>query len=63
VLVQSVLGCAFYGAFATKVTIVRSKGLPGVALPLAGGLVFSLMVMVWLTSALWFVNQQGFPSL
>ena len=29
VLVHSLLGCAFYGAFAAKVTIVRSKGLPG----------------------------------
>src|SRR3954452_13849507 len=35
VLVHSLLGCAFYGVFVTKVTIVRSKGLPGIALPLA----------------------------
>src|SRR3954466_14357933 len=32
------LGCAFYGAFAAKITIVRAKGLPGAALPIAGGL-------------------------
>jgi hypothetical protein len=63
VLVHSLLGCAFYGAFATKVTIVRSKGLPGWALPVAGGLLFSLLVLVWCFSALWFVQHQGFPSL
>jgi hypothetical protein len=63
VLAHSLFGCAFYGAFAAKVTIVRSKGLPGVALPIAGGLVFALLVAVWLTSALWFVGNQGFPAL
>jgi hypothetical protein len=63
VLLHSLLGCAFYGAFVAKVTIVRSKGLPGVALPLAGGAVFALLVFVWLTSALWFINQNGFPDL
>src|SRR3954447_17712335 len=36
VLVHSLVGCAFYGAFVRRVTIVRSKGLPGVALPIAG---------------------------
>jgi hypothetical protein len=63
VLAHSLLGCAFYGAFATKVTIVRSKGLPGVALPIAGGLTFALLVGIWLTSALWFVGEQGWPAL
>jgi hypothetical protein len=63
VLTHSVLGCAFYGAFATKVTIVRSKGLPGWALPAAAGLLFSLLVLAWCFSALWFVRHQGFPSL
>jgi hypothetical protein len=61
VLVHSVLGCAFYGAFATKVTIVRSKGLPGWALPAAGGLVFTFVILAWCFSALWFVQHQGFP--
>jgi hypothetical protein len=63
VLAHSLLGCTFYGAFAAKVTIVRSRGLPGIALPLAGGLVFSVLVAVWLTSALWFIGQQGWPPL
>ena len=37
VLAHSLLGCLFYGAFAAKVTVVRSHNLPGVALPVAGG--------------------------
>ena len=62
VLAHSLLGCAFYGAFAAKVTIVNSKGLPGVALPIAGGLTFSVLVGIWLTSALWFIDTNGWPS-
>ena len=62
VLIHSTLGCLFYGAFAAKVLIVRSRNLPGTALPLAGGLVFVLLVYIWLTSALWYIDQFGFPS-
>ena len=63
VLAHSLLGCAFYGAFATKITIVRSKGLPGIALPIAGGLTFATLVAVWFTSAFWFIGEQGWPGL
>ena len=62
VLAHSLLGCAFYGAFAAKVVIVRSHSLPGAALPVAGGLVFTVLVAVWLTSGLWFISENGFPS-
>jgi hypothetical protein len=62
VLLHSILGCLFYGAFAAKVLVVRSRNLPGSALPLAGGLVFVLLVYIWLTSVLWYVNHSGFPS-
>ncbi len=34
---HSVFGCAFYGAFVTKVLVVRSHRMPGWALPLVGG--------------------------
>ncbi len=63
VLAHSLLGCAVYGAFAAKVTIVRSKGLPGVALPVAGGIMFAVLIGAWLTSALWFANERGWPAL
>jgi hypothetical protein len=62
VLVHSLVGCLFYGAFATKVVIVRSHGLPGIVLPLAGGLLFTLLIAVWLTSGLWFISENGFPA-
>jgi hypothetical protein len=63
VLVHSLFGCAVYGAFAAKVLIVRSPGLPGWALPVAGATMFTTLVVVWLTSALWFIDKQGFPAL
>ena len=63
VLLHSLLGCTVYGAFAAKVTIVRSRGLPAIALPIAGGLLFAALVAVWLTSGLWFIDHQGFPDL
>lgn len=63
VLVHSLAGCAVYGAFAAKVTLVRSEGLPGLALPVAGGLMFATLVLVWYTSALWFIDTSGFPGL
>jgi len=63
VLVHSLLGCAFYGAFVTKVLVVRAKGLPGWALPVAGGLVLTVLVALWLTSSLWFFTTVDFPGI
>jgi hypothetical protein len=59
VFVHSLLGCAFYGVFATKMIVVRSKHMPNWALPLAGGLVFSTLVAIWCTSSLWFFSRSG----
>ena len=61
--VHSVAGCFFYGAFLTKVLVVRRSGLPGWALPLLGGATFSALVVVWSTSALWFFQNVGFPEI
>jgi hypothetical protein len=58
-VVHSVCGCLFYGAFASKVIVVRSRRMPGWALPVAGGVVFGVLVLVWLTSAAWFFNKNG----
>jgi hypothetical protein len=60
--VHSVAGCVFYGAFATKVLCVRSARLPGWALPVVGGVLFASLVVLWLTSSLWFFDNVGFPS-
>ena len=62
VLAHSLLGCLFYGAFATKIMIVRAHGLPGFALPLAGGVLFTVLIGVWLTSGLWFISENGWPA-
>ena len=60
--VHSIAGCFFYGAFASKVIAVRSHRLPSWALPLLGGTVFSALVVIWLTSSLWFFDNVGFPA-
>jgi len=62
VLIHGVVGCFFYGAFAAKVLIVRSKGLPGWALPVAGGVLFSALTVIWWTSSLWFFTTREFPG-
>jgi hypothetical protein len=60
---HSLLGCLFYGAFAAKVILVRSRGAPSWALPVAGGVVFTTLVAIWLTSSLWFFTTVGFPGI
>src|SRR6478736_6407601 len=57
VLAHSLLGCAVYGAFAAKVTIVRLHRFPRVVLPVAGGLLFAVLIGVWYTSAVWLYGQ------
>jgi hypothetical protein len=62
-LIHSLAGCFFYGAFFTKVVIVRSRQTSGWVLPVAGGALFTVLVILWLTSALWFFTSFGFPSI
>ena len=57
VLAHSLLGCAVYGAFAAKVTVVRLHRFPRFVLPVAGGLLFAVLVGVWWTSAVWLYGQ------
>ena len=59
VLVHSTAGCLFYGAYATKMIGLRVRGLPMWALPVLGGTVLTLFVIVWLTSALWLFTRHG----
>lgn len=61
VLAHSVAGCAFYGAYVAKMLGLRLRGLPGWTLPVLGGLVFACFVVLWLTSALWFLTSTGRP--
>lgn len=63
VLVHSLCGCLFYGAFVAKVLLVRVHGLPAWSLPVVGGLVFTALVVIFLTSSVWFFTDRppGLP--
>lgn len=61
-VVHGVLGCVVFGAAIVKVVAVRSRRAPGWLLPVAGGLLFALLVLVVLTSAVWYVGAHGWPS-
>ena len=57
VLVHSLFGCAVYGGFAAKITIVRLRRFPAPVLPIAGGLLFAILIGVWYTSAAWLYTR------
>jgi Family of unknown function (DUF6529) len=59
VLVHSLLGCFFFGLFATKMLSLRPTNLPGWVLPVLGGTLFSVLTGLWLTSAVWFFTTVG----
>jgi hypothetical protein len=61
-VVHGVLGCAVIGALVVKLVAVRSRRSPGWFLPVAGGLLFALLVLVVLTSAVWYLGANGWPS-
>ena len=61
VLVHSVVGCLFYGAYAAKMLGLRLVGLPSWAIPALGGTVLATFVLLWSTSALWFFTRSGLP--
>ena len=60
VLMHSLAGCLFYGAFVAKMLGLARKGVPGWLLPVLGGVVFMALVVLWLTSALWLFTTSGF---
>ena len=59
VLVHSLFGCAVYGGYAAKVTIVRLRRFPVPVLPVAGGLLFAFLIGVWYTSAFWLYTRES----
>ena len=59
VLLHSIFGCLFFGAFTVKMLILPKKGLPGWVLPFWGAVVFTALVAIWLTSAYWFFSTFG----
>jgi hypothetical protein len=59
VLIHSVLGCLFFGAFTVKMLVLPKRELPGWVLPVVGAVVFAVLVLVWFTSAYWFFSTFG----
>jgi Family of unknown function (DUF6529) len=41
------------------VFVVRSRRMPGWALPAVGATLFTVLVLIWLTSSLWFFRTIG----
>ena len=58
VLVHSLFGCFFYGAFTAKMLVLRAN-TPNWTLPLLGGAVFSALTSLWLTASVWFFTTSG----
>jgi len=62
VTIHSLAGCFFYGVFTAKVLVVRSRQQLGWAIPVAGGLLVTLVAVLWYTSALWFFDGSRLPG-
>jgi Family of unknown function (DUF6529) len=59
VLIHSLLGCLFFGAFTTKMLALRKDGLPGWVLPVIGGAAFTGLIGLWLSASVWFFTTSG----
>lgn len=53
-IVHGLLGCAFYGAMATKLLALRATRLPKWSIPVIGATLVTTLTGVFLTSSLWF---------
>jgi hypothetical protein len=65
VLVHSVLGCLFYGAFVAKMLslgLVNRETMPRWLMPALGGAVLLSLIGLWATSALWLFTTKGLHS-
>jgi hypothetical protein len=62
VAAHSLLGCFFYGAFAAKMLFLRVDRLPGLVLPVVGGLTFASVIAIWFLTSYWFFDTVGFPE-
>jgi hypothetical protein len=62
VLAHSILGTFVYGVLAVKLFFVHDSDHPRWTLPLVGGTLFTVLVLLWSTSSLWYFTnvQLGF---
>lgn len=61
VLMHSIVGCGLYGALVAKLLALQIPRMPAWAIPLLGGTLFALLVLVWWTSSLWYFTS-GAPG-
>lgn len=59
VLVHSLLGCFFYGIFVCKMIVLTRRDQARWVVPVVGGILFTCLTGLWLTSSLWFFTQSG----
>ncbi len=62
VLLHSLAGCLVYGAFVVKVVGLHADAAPGWLVPVAGGALFTVLVVTVLTSVVWYLGTQGLPQ-
>ena len=60
VLVHSIAGTFVYGVIVVKVFFVRDRDHPRWVLPVVGGTLFTILVTLWSTSALWYFTNVRF---
>lgn len=60
VAVHSVVGSFVYGVLAAKLLVVRDHSFPSWALPLAGGTLFAMLAVMWITSSGWYFTEVRF---
>ncbi|MCY7342845.1 MAG: DUF6529 family protein [Pseudonocardia sp.] len=59
VLGHSLAGCFFYGVFVAKMLVLGRGGAPRWSVPVLGGVLFTALTALWLTSSLWFFTTSG----
>jgi hypothetical protein len=59
VVIHSLAGCLFFGAFTVKMLVLPKKDMPGWLLPTLGGLAFAALTGIWLSSAYWYFSTFG----
>jgi hypothetical protein len=60
VFAHSLLGTFIYGVLAVKLFFVRDPDHPRWTLPLVGGTLFTVLVLLWSTSSLWYFTEVEF---
>ncbi len=59
VVMHSLLGCFFYGIFVCKMIVLSREDQKPWVIPVLGGVVFTALTGLWLTSSLWFFSNVG----